>query len=233
MYRSHNKELEQAIIERNARIARKRYHKALYSRILKIVNSAERVLDIGCGYGNVTALLGRSSGFAVGVDVRDVFGRSYLSSSVDFCCADALKLPFPDNTFDCVVSLDVIEHIADHERFIREAHRVLKRYGTFIMETPNRHRLSVRLLSLLHGGAPIFPKCYGKDPVLGPIVHVREYTKEELLKLFLRCGFAQVDILGLWLGFVTPEVGIENPPKSLERLGQSWMVVTVKYKSCY
>ena len=92
-----------------------------------------RVLDVGCGDGTLTYRLAQRSERVWGVDdsllplqlARGQFqrhrgGRPFLTS------ADARSLPFPGNTFDCVVMADVIEHIDAPVAVITEAHRVLR-----------------------------------------------------------------------------------------------------------
>jgi SAM-dependent methyltransferase len=72
---------------------------------------------------------------------------SYLSTywiSLDFDIrrntidvnGDGQFLPFPDNLFDTVISIDVLEHVADSSKFISEIYRVLKPNGKVILSTP-------------------------------------------------------------------------------------------------
>jgi SAM-dependent methyltransferase len=50
---------------------------------------------------------------------------------------DMTHSALPDSSFDCVVAVEVIEHVADDEAFVREIHRVLKPGGWFLATTPN------------------------------------------------------------------------------------------------
>ena len=61
-----------------------------------------------------------------------------MPANVEFREATVPPLPFENETFDCVVSFQVIEHIADDKEFVREVHRVLRKGGRFIVTTPNR-----------------------------------------------------------------------------------------------
>lgn len=93
------------------------------------------------------------------------------------------NLPFPDETFDCVYSIDIIEHVPDDKRFLQESLRVLRRKGIIIVGTPNHERLSLRMLQLI--GRPMkFPRLLGKDPIYGEVVHLREYSRNSLVDLF-------------------------------------------------
>ena len=106
-----------------------------------------RALDIGCGTGDLTIHLLRADvGLAVGLDpVRDML---YSASSKiknqgsvpALVRGDALALPFPDETFDCVVSAFVMRNVSDLPAAIRESRRVLRPGGRLgILElTPMR-----------------------------------------------------------------------------------------------
>lgn len=50
---------------------------------------------------------------------------------------DMTRCTLPDNLFDLVVSVEVLEHVEEDASFIRQVHRVLKPGGTFLMTTPN------------------------------------------------------------------------------------------------
>ena len=215
--------------QRNACIFSRRYHRMLISTVLKAIPPDSRmILDIGCGYGNITKILEKTGYTIVGLDIRDMFYRPYISEKLNFLRSDALQLPFPNNTFDCVISLDVIEHIKDDGSFVREVHRILKSERLAIIETPNRQRLSTQLLSIFNKNLQTFPKYYGHDALLGSITHFREYTKSELKELFSLLKFKEIQISGLWFGLVTPELGIEKPPRVLENLAHSWIIKAVK-----
>jgi tocopherol O-methyltransferase len=58
-----------------------------------------------------------------------------LGTEVQFQVADALDMPFADNSFDLVWSMESGEHMPDKEKFLQECYRVLKPGGTFLMAT--------------------------------------------------------------------------------------------------
>ncbi len=121
-----------------------------------------RILDLSCGTGYGADYLGTHAKRIIGIDCApDVVAKSrvdYPRGNVDFLAMDGCALGFCDESFDCIVSQDTIEHIQDDRRFVAELTRVLKRHGLLIIFTP-------------HGkGRGIIPE----DPH-----HVREYTAEE------------------------------------------------------
>lgn len=97
-----------------------------------------RVLDVACGTGYGTAMLG-----ATGVDLSLEALRYARRSTGRLVAADALRLPF-GRAFDTVVSFETIEHVPDAARFVAECARVLRPGGTFIVSTPNRELWSPR-----------------------------------------------------------------------------------------
>ena len=100
----------------------------------------ERVLDIGCGDGLHTLLLGQKVGHITGIDVNSEFvatARSYadrMGSRVeaDFRDQPLEQIQFPDNHFDIIFSICVIEHIDNYEEVLQECLRILKPGGRII-----------------------------------------------------------------------------------------------------
>ena len=176
----------------------------------------------------MTKFLEKKGDTIVGLDLDGLFYRPYVSEKLSFLKSDALHIPFQDDIFDCVISLDVIEHMEDGQSFVDELNRVLKPGGIAIIETPNRHRLSAQLLSLFKSNSQNFPKNYGHDELLGDIIHIREYNKPELEKLFNLAKFKEIKVSGHWFGLTSPEIGIEKPWRKFETFSQSWILKAVK-----
>jgi SAM-dependent methyltransferase len=111
----------------------------------------DKVLDLGCGFGrhafeaarrgaSVVALdagtdevLGVAATFAAMVEAGELRADSLHASAVQ---GDALKLPFPDGTFDRVICSEVLEHIPDDVSAMRELSRVLRPGGTMAITVP-------------------------------------------------------------------------------------------------
>jgi len=95
-----------------------------------------RVLDIGCGVGDHLAGFRRAK-VRVGIELAFERFKKRKYENVIFVQADATKLPFKDESFYTVLSVDVIEHIPHYHAFISEAYRVLRPGGTALIQTPN------------------------------------------------------------------------------------------------
>lgn len=104
-----------------------------------------KVLDWGCGYGQMSYLL-----FKRGIDVypfdigkeNDIIFSSPLTESINLkskISSEKIKLPYSDNFFDAVLSCGTLEHVENHKESLNEIKRVLKRGGTFfIFYLPNK-----------------------------------------------------------------------------------------------
>lgn len=104
----------------------------------------QKVLEIGCGQGVFLARLVQTYPVqAWGVDISRSSidsAQQWSSSRLSFQVADACQLPFKDELFDCVLSFDCLEHIANQDRALAEAMRVLKPGGKLLLYTINKYQ---------------------------------------------------------------------------------------------
>jgi tocopherol O-methyltransferase len=107
-------------------------------------SSAADILDVGCGIGGSTLYLAQKfNAKATGITLSPVQANrataraqeANLSSQTDFKVADALNMPFEDESFDLVWSLESGEHMPDKQLFLQECLRVLKPGGTLLVAT--------------------------------------------------------------------------------------------------
>jgi SAM-dependent methyltransferase len=159
-----------------------------------------RVLDWGCGYGQVTALLQAEGVDAVAFDYREELEAPTVVPLERFpeieahLSPDPVRLPFEDGSFDTVLSCGVLEHVESPDGSLDEIRRVLKPHGTFyVTNLPNRYSYTEKVARLLglyyHGQLP----------------NDRVYTKSSVQELLARHGFEvrelrRVHMLPLTLG---------------------------------
>ena len=126
-------------LERRARSEDEIAARDAYLGLLDIADG-EHVLDVGCGSGAVTREIARrvgSRGRAVGVDqsaallaiAGELAREAGCGDRVEFLEGSALRLPFPDASFDAVVSVTVLSHVPKGEAAIPEFVRVLRSGG--------------------------------------------------------------------------------------------------------
>lgn len=132
------------------------------------------VLEIGTGAGYGIEVVAPKAARFVTIDKHVPACAAQLPANVAFRRATVPPLPFAAESFDCVISFQVIEHIVRYEAFVSEVHRVLRPGGRFILSTPNA------------------PMSLTRNPW-----HVREYTADELGRL-LGASFRTVERLGVF-----------------------------------
>ena len=107
-------------------------------------NAPQNILDVGCGIGGSSLYLAyKFAAEVTGITLSKVQAArareraisAGLEDSVDFQVANALAMPFADNSFDLVWSLESGEHMPDKAQFIAECYRVLKPGGKLLLAT--------------------------------------------------------------------------------------------------
>jgi len=101
----------------------------------------DRILEIGCGIGSVVFEL---SGQGYDITGTDISGEAIAYGlkkygDIKLQVQPAEDLQFEDETFDIVLSFDLFEHIARVDRHISEVHRVLRKDGFYLLQTPNKY----------------------------------------------------------------------------------------------
>jgi len=95
-----------------------------------------KILEIGCGTGGNFSVLDKW-GKTVGLDFsKEALKFCQKRGHNDLILSKAEEIDFPDNSFDLVVALDVLEHIKDDKKAIKESWRVLKPGGYFLATVP-------------------------------------------------------------------------------------------------
>lgn len=128
-----------------------------------------RVLDVGCGTGGVLAhLAGWTAAFGVDRSPRAL--QHCRERGIErVACAEAGGLPFAPASFDVVLLLDVLEHVADESALLRAVRRLLRPRGVVLVSVP-----AFQFLWSTH------------DDVL---MHLRRYTARGLRQALERGGF--------------------------------------------
>jgi SAM-dependent methyltransferase len=114
---------------------------AKYADALKAGEPGARVLDVGCGVGQVVARL-QTAGFeAHGVDVSQPNVTRARQVTERCQVYDGKKLPYADGYFASAGALNVLEHVEEPEAFIQELVRVVRIGGRVVLSSPNFFRV--------------------------------------------------------------------------------------------
>lgn len=107
------------------------------------------MLDVGCGSAWVaqTFLPKEKTVYSLDASTTNPLKAlaRYPSEKHIGVAADAFGLPFADNSFDCIIAAEIIEHVSEPEKFVHELHRVVKPGGVLIISTPYKEVLKYAL----------------------------------------------------------------------------------------
>lgn len=141
----------------------------------QIIGKKHRILEVGCGEGLSSIALSKNDNIVTGTDISNtciaIANRNkaiFSAEKVNFLVMNASKLDFSKNTFDWIVSIDLLEHLHPQDAGLHfsETARVLKPKGRYLLVTPNA-------FAGMHAG----------------YVHIKEYDFKELIELFSNAGF--------------------------------------------
>lgn len=111
-----------------------------YLRIIEEIHLAlppqARILDWGCGYCQMSFFLKKIGFNVLSYDVQDAMVKTNFFREIRrdvIIGKDSIKLPFPDGSFDAVLSCGVLEHACDKEGSLAELRRILKNHGYFFI----------------------------------------------------------------------------------------------------
>jgi len=161
----------------------------LRRRILDRLGPEMHVLDLGAGSGRVRQMNFRELASKVtGVDTDSrVLSNPFLDEAVT---ASGSEIPFPNSTFDMVISDNVLEHVDDPDRVFKEVCRVLKPGGWFMAKTPNKHHYMPLIARLTPTSFHKFVnRLRGRPPVDTYPTLYRANTKSDIERFARTAGF--------------------------------------------
>ena len=147
------------------------------------------ILDVGCSNGALgRSLRAAQPGRSVcGIEFDASFARD-AAEQLDYVVnADLNLLDWPDamsgRSFDCIIFADVLEHLVDPQRCLRQARQHLKPGGSIVVSLPNIRHLSALRAIFLNGR---FPQ---RDRGIFDRTHLRWFTIADAYRLFADAGF--------------------------------------------
>lgn len=154
------------------------WQRSRYRHIVELIDAQGPVLDVGCGSSHIIGALPKGSAVVDVLANKLRFDRRFAVPRVR---ASGFALPFADESFECVLSSQVIEHVPMVPSMIDELCRVLKPGGRLVLGTPDYDRWEWVWIEKAYGMAA--PGGYADE-------HISHYTRKGLLQDFARRGYA-------------------------------------------
>ncbi len=163
--------------------------------------SIRRVLDVGCGFGDVLEFLEMKGVKVAGVDISQHAlerARKKISGELNQLDVVSQPLPFSDASFDAVTLFDLVEHISAPDQLFAEVYRVLHPGGLVCITTPNQQGWLRAVLTRVFPDDPthvnVQKDCYWKR-------HLEKTGFGEVkVKGVILHGFPPLPALRRWLG---------------------------------
>ena len=184
------------------------------------VKAGSRLLEIGCGAGNLLVHATVRGSYPVALDLAQASlafvrtrlqdARSGPDSPAGFVCIQAIseKLPLVDSSVDCILLSELIEHLASPQLTIHEAARVLRPGGRLLVTTPN-YRSLWPVMEWIVDRLKMAPKMAGEQ-------HITRFHRHSLRQLLTESGLG-IESLGTVYA-LSPFLSLASPRWALRRL---------------
>lgn len=161
---------------------------------IKYLQKNDTILESGCGLGRWVFYLKRIGYNITGIDLASsaVEYAKKFDPTVSIMKDDVLHTSFPDQYFDSVISLGVVEHFEEGpEMALREISRVMKNNGVLFISVPTQNFLRVAITNRLK---EIF-WWYNKKKGVKYKFEEYRYTKKEFTKLLIKGNFKPIEMV--------------------------------------
>lgn len=167
----------------------------------------KRFCDLGCGSGERTILFCGKNRDIIGIDIKNYMSDFY--KRFKFIEKDIFDSGLPDKSFDIILSFDVIEHMDNPNKILKEMKRLLKKNGIIILSTPNKYRLFSA--PLVYFGIRKFPYCIDKEKkeIYPEFWHIKEYSSRDLKTLVINIGFKIISHFKIFYG-ISGKIGFKS-----------------------
>lgn len=114
--------------------------KSRYCKLIKLIPTQSKIIDLGCGWGTFAKMVAEKGNIVLGIDNSE--------NEIEICITvwgNTERLKFErkeiydidDESFECVVSTQVIEHVHNPGNYLHQCNRVLRNGGLLIISLPN------------------------------------------------------------------------------------------------
>ncbi|MEI8349182.1 MAG: class I SAM-dependent methyltransferase [Candidatus Omnitrophota bacterium] len=162
--------------------------KVYYRKIIREVTQFLKkgtILDVGCYDGSLGEIFLNKGYEVYGIEAHDGACTKACQKGIRVIKKNIEEgMPWEQDSFDCVIAAEIIEHLYDTDRFLNDIKRVLKKDGILVMSIPNVACFTNRL-KLLLGSYPRY--CEYQAGEGGG--HIRVYTLKAIKDQLVQRGF--------------------------------------------
>ena len=158
-------------------------------------NERVRILDLGCGNGYIASRLAQLGHSVTGIDAAsdgiDIAQANY--PEVDFrrgSIYESALAGITADSFDCVVSLEVVEHLFHPKVLFETSYQVIRPGGRLILSTPHHGYLKNLALSVVNG----WDRHFGVDWDGG---HIKFFSRKTIQLMAVNAGFKNIRMSGV------------------------------------
>ncbi len=148
--------------------------------ISKIPKKSKKVFDVGCGNGDLVFTLAEKGHNCIALDISrnrlNKFKEIAKKNSILQIQGCANNIPLNDMSVDAVICSEILEHIKNYKKVLKEIHRILKLNGKILISVPYKEELTELAC----------PNCYKKFIPLG---HIHSFDENKLFPNINYCGF--------------------------------------------
>ena len=140
------------------------------------------LLELGFGEGSLLRAAARAGWDVEGIEVSRTAVEYVRAYGLNAFCGELSDASYADASFDVVMASELLEHVTDPQRMLKEVARILRKGGLFWATTPNGRGMSARLLGI-------------KWSVNSPPEHLHLFSSRGVAKLLTDAGFERVRII--------------------------------------
>mgnify|MGYP001203862255 CR=1 FL=1 len=164
-------------------------------QVLKYIPpSVKRTLEFGCGFGGFSALLKKEFGAETwAVEINTAAAQEAAKKLDRVINADAAGCleELPDGYFDCIIFLDILEHLVDPYSLLLGVKSKLAREGCIVASIPNIRYYRKFVDFVVHGNWDY------EDAGILDKTHLRFFTYKSIIKTFDQTGFEIITLAGI------------------------------------
>lgn len=183
--------------------------KLLYSHSQAVVDTLQSIshkyrvyknlCDLGCGTGFRGLQFAEYDRRVTLVDLNDIRVSECKKKNIRFLQGDFFKMKLKAESFDMIMSFDVIEHLEQPELLLKEIYRLLIPGGICILSTPNRYRIVNAILLAM--GKRKYPYCISADHDDYPEYwHITEFTDKQIRNMAIKNKFDVIEHYKIYYG---------------------------------